>query len=250
MFAKVTLFRASFKISDKNPATFTHDVERPMDVKLNVIKPLQIDFSRSPFRHTNDGREVATLIPTFAHQYIKSGLLKENRKILVVQAASGGTGFARHEWGLGSLLYERLISLTDFALNANKENRIVAFLWHQGEHDAFENAHLSPKERYEFYYKNFLEQMQDYRARYGNIPLVTGGFCDEWAELYRQQCDAVQNALIDCCKQLKNAKFVSAQGLLSNKGAGQNNDNIHFCKKSLYELGQRYFNAYSDILNL
>ena len=74
---------------------------------------------------------------TFSEEYIKCGRLKDDRKLLIVRAAIGGTGFLKH-WGLNDMLYLKMLEMVDYALGLNPENKVVAFLWHQGEHDAFE----------------------------------------------------------------------------------------------------------------
>ena len=73
---------------------------------------------------------------SFAAKYAQA-YLEADRKILIVNAAVNGTGFARPEWGIANVLHHRLIAMVEEALSYNPENRVVAFLWHQGEHDAF-----------------------------------------------------------------------------------------------------------------
>ena len=93
-----------------------------------------------------DGRKVGNLSLIFAKHYVANGLLQEGRKLLIIHTAVGGTGFAKKQWGVGNVLYERLVDMTQCALDLNPENRIVAILWHQGEHDEFENADMTREE--------------------------------------------------------------------------------------------------------
>ena len=52
-----------------------------------------------------DSGKIGNFGLTFAEEYIKAGLLEEDRAILIIRAGVGGTGFCRKEWGLGSLLF-------------------------------------------------------------------------------------------------------------------------------------------------
>lgn len=191
----------------------------------------------------------ADISETFANDYIKAGYLQENRKILIVKAAVGGSGFARKQWGVHSGLYKRLLDMTNYALGLNPENRIVAFLWHQGEHDAFENASLSARERYEFYYSKLSEMLKDFTARYDkqDFPIICGEFCNEWADKNKVACDAVEKATKDFCSESKRYGFVSSEGLLSNNQKIKNGDDIHFCRASIYDLAERYFSEFQKI---
>jgi hypothetical protein len=75
----------------------------------------------------------------------------------------------------------------------NKENRLVGFLWHQGEHDASERADYDVTEIETFYYEQFKALLTDFRARYEqyDLPVVAAGFVDECRVLYEKQCEAV-----------------------------------------------------------
>lgn len=186
----------------------------------------------------------------FAKKYIESGCLKNGRKLLVVKAAFGGTGFAFHQQGVGNILYERLIQMTKSALSLNEQSKIVAFLWHQGEHDAFENAQFSDQERYDFYYNNLKEQFSSFRNEFKqfNFPYITGGFCDEWKKDYLNQCIAVENATKDVCKDLGNSSFVDLSNLNSNHQDIGTDDPIHFSKKSLKIIGEKYFEKFKLLI--
>ena len=220
-------------------------------VVIDMVYPTEIVFEKAHERPDGKGGSLADFSETFAKRYMEDGRLKNGRKVLIVKTAVGGTGFARHEWGIGSPLYERLNYMLDYALGLNAENRIVAFLWHQGEHDAFENAQLNNAERYDFYYKNFVAQIEDFRKKYGvNIPVIAGEFVDDYAEKSenKNNCDVVESALYAATDDIKKAKTVSSKGLLSNDETFHNGDNAHFCAESLYEFGKRYYSAFSEIV--
>ena len=197
-----------------------------------------------------DGQRVGNLSLIFAKKYLNNGLLDDGRKLLIIHSAVGGTGFAKKQWGVGNVLYERLVDMTKVALELNPENRIVAILWHQGEHDAFENADMKYEDRSDFYYSSISSMFDDYFDRFSlkNVPIIAGGFCDEWYLKNKEACDAV----IDGTKrflQAVNGRFVESAGLLSNNQKIHNYDDIHFCRESLYILGEKYYSEFEAILS-
>ncbi|MBQ9485721.1 MAG: hypothetical protein IJU83_02665, partial [Clostridia bacterium] len=234
---------------DKNPVWL--NVLKDGTVKLEMVYPTQMLLEQAHERLNGENKKVADFSETFAKAYIDGGYLQEGRKVLIVKTAVGGTGFARNEWGWNSALFDRLKLMTDYGLSLNSGNRVVALLWHQGEHDSVENAQLNAEERYDFYSKSFKKQMNAFRSRYGeNVPIIAGEFADSWAELpeNKTNCDAVEKALKDTCAEMGNAGVASSEGLLSNDQMFHNGDNLHFCADSLYQLGGRYFDIYEELI--
>ena len=221
-------------------------------VIIDMVYPTEMVFEKAHERVDANGNKFADFSETFAKCYIDGGFLEKGRKVLIIKTAVGGTGFARHEWGVGSVLFDRMNLMVNYGLKLNKENRIVAFLWHQGEHDAFENAELDTIERYNFYYENFKKQTLAFREKYGkDIPVIAGEFANSWAELSenKEKCDAVERATKDVCKDIGRAAVAESEGLLSNDDAFHNGDNIHFCADSIYEFGMRYYYLFEKIIN-
>lgn len=198
-----------------------------------------------------DNEGAANLSFTFASAYAKNNLQK-GRKLLVIRTAVGGTGFTRGEWLVTNKLYFRMLSMVDEALQLNKENRLVGFLWHQGEHDAFERAEMGkPVEEIEnFYYTHFKEMITSFRARYeaNDLPVIAGGFVDEWRVTYEETCNAIYNATKRVFAEIGNAEFVEAYGLKSNNQTVGNGDNIHFSREAIYEFGRKYYEKYLEII--
>lgn len=204
------------------------------------------DYRKSSFRCTLDFSE------TFAESYIKNGFLKQNRKILIVKAAVGGTGFSLGQWGVGNPLHERMKDMIDSALALNPENKLVSFLWHQGEHDSFEQPELTPAAREEFYYNAFKQTANDIRNRYNvpNLPIIAGEMVNDWADKFKEATSAVENATKRVCGNIGHADVASSEGLSSNAQAvNWSADDIHFSAVALKELGKRYFDKYSEIIN-
>ena len=222
---------------------------------LNVEKTVQevdgnllITYADKPFaleiakERTLNGNVYGDFALTFAQSYIKAGSLKEGRKLLIVRAAIGGTGFKKAHWGLGNLLYEKLKEMVEYALSLNEENRIVAFLWHQGEHDAFEKNDPA------VFKTQLADQLQDFRARYGEkIPFVAGDFVSEWKNKNLEDCKPILSNIREVIAENMPAAFVETADLLSNNEKHQNGDDIHFCRESLHILGKRYFDAFQSL---
>ncbi len=205
-------------------------------------KTLTIDIAKESI--TENGKR-GDLSLSFADEYVKRGLLAEGRKVLIVRAALGGTGFQRKQWGEGCVVEERMHEMIEYALALHEDSKIVAFLWHQGEHDAFEgNAPENYKEQ-------LTKTMNTVRERYHceDVPFIAGDFCNEWKSKNLSQCNPIVNVLREVFSGEKYG-FVETSDLLSNNQKLENGDDIHFCREALYTLGKRYFEAYCNILGL
>ena len=176
---------------------------------------------------------------SFAQEYIKNGLLQEDRKILIVRGAVGGTGFFDHIWGVNDPLGERLYKMTEYALSLNPDNRIVAFLWHQGEDDVCLG---NPVQNY---YQQLIGLFQEVRKRYGNMPLIAGDFVHAWKDY--EGGKPISNTIRKVIEDCGNSCFVETDGLKSNSQVLGDSDDVHFSKEGIYELGQRYFQAFQKI---
>ena len=208
---------------------------------------LSIEYADEPFsldiadEREKNGGTYGDFALTFAKAYDEAGLLQDGRKLLIVRAAVGGTGFMKKHWGLQDALYLKMLELTDYALSLNPENAIVGFLWHQGEHDAFEKNEPS------VYKKQLSSMLKEVRARYGNMPFIAGDFCNEWKSKNLEICKPIVQVIREVVDEAGNAGFVETADLPSNNQKHGNGDDIHFCRQSLRELGRRYFEAYKNL---
>ncbi|MBQ7152375.1 MAG: hypothetical protein IJR83_00350 [Clostridia bacterium] len=187
---------------------------------------------------------------SFVDAYRAAGLLAEDRKILIVRSAVGGTGFRDHHWGLHDDYYLQMLEMIDTALALNPENRIVGLLWHQGETDAALNA------TYDEHYNNLSTLLKSVTQRYHvpTLPFVAADFVQNWKRDLPDICKPVVDAIRAVCADYSHGAFVETDGLLSNKEQlaliGRDyDDTIHFSRESLYELGRRYFAAFQACLS-
>lgn len=188
--------------------------------------------------HTRGAVPIGDLGLSFAQEYLKAGLLAPDRKLLIVRAGVGGTGFVTHFWDESGICYRQLLSLTDYAVSLSPENQIVGLLWHQGENEAFEG---NKPETYYQQLKFLIDSVKD-RYQLTELPFVCGGFSKEWADKYRESCDAILAVIRKIGAEY--GAYIETEDLKSNNQDHGDGDDIHFCRESLHILGKRYFEAY------
>jgi len=219
------------------------DVKNPFEPSEKIWY-LNSDFTISMAAEAVLGNFAAgSLSLPFAARYIKSGLLESGRKLLIIRAAVGGTGFSDGRWGLRDDLFLRMTDMTKTALELGGENRLAAFLWHQGETDAGNRA------SYETHFENLSKLINSVRSSFNSekLPFIAGDFVHDWKMENISVCEPVIRAIMDVCAAAGSAAFVGTAGLLSNRQKIGIDDNIHFCREALYTLGEEYFKAFSAV---
>ncbi len=186
---------------------------------------------------------------SFAREYMNAGRLAEDRKLLILRTAVGGTGFSVDDWKAEDPLYLRMMEMIRTALSLNPENRLIALLWHQGETDA--DHHVT----YDYYRGHLSYLLGSVREEFGvpDLPFVAGDLSQDWKSTRQEQAAPVVAALRDICAS-QNASFVESDGLDSNRQDGFPHpfgwvDEAHFCRRAVYELGRRYYAAYVSIVD-
>ncbi len=235
-------------VDDANPY-FDNNEEGIRTLFINVNTPFRVTAAEECANQ--EGVKLGQFQLAFAKLYYDTYLRGTDRKVLIVQAAVGGTCFARKEWGSeGAVLFDRLVKMTEYALSLNGENRLKAFLWHQGESDTFENADWEPNKRYETHKKNLTEMFNSFCSRFDcqNIPLITAGFVPEWYEKFKEPANAVYAAIKEVLAE-RNGVFVDTALLKSNNEQLDNGDDIHFSRDALQKLGGRYFDAFVRLMS-
>lgn len=205
----------------------------------------------------------ASFAPYFAREYIRRGLLQEGRKLLIVYTPVGGTGFSARTWvdgneterrtGLWTMdgpLYKRMLDATDEAMAMHPENKLVAFLWHQGESDAWFLGGEDDEGMIGRYQKNFAGLVDSVRQRYGekDLPIVAGEFVRRgWYEENKRGSECIFEATRRVLNE-RGGKMVTTAELDCNDQVVSNGDTIHFCHESLRILGEKYCAALAEIL--
>ena len=190
------------------------------------------------------------LAMSFIRKYYDDFLLGSDRKLLLVRAAIGGTGFMRRQWTPDGVLYNRALDMADTALGLNGENRLVAILWHQGESEAVDGKGLGYDYLYSFYTESLTRLINDLKEKYGEVPFLAGGHCEDWIPRFAVESPAITDANKDVFKNFGHTGYVDTAGLGSNDRIvkGKYLDDVHFNRPALYELGERYYNVYREIL--
>jgi hypothetical protein len=222
--------------------TSVYKVENGVDSLSVVYHDEPLKFAVADVRIDKE-QVTNSLSLTFSEEYKKNGYLKNGRKLLIINAAIGATGFENNYWGLGKMLYNKMTDMVDYVLSLNSENRIVAFLWHQGEHDA--GYRHSPT----IFKAQFKEMLDAFKERYNipEMPIVAGDFVNEWKSANIEQCAPIIDA-IKTVIESENGIFVETFDLMSNNQKNGDGDTIHFCRESLHILGRRYFYAFKRII--
>lgn len=234
------------ELSDEYKIQFVKDENG--NSRLDIAIPPILYFGRAREKIDYE-RANASLANSFAQEYLRAGLLPDGRKLLIVKAAVGGTGFAKRHWTLGGVCRDRMYYMIDKALSYSEDMRIVAFLWHQGEHDAFERAELSADVRKSEHKRELLALFEEIRARYAshNFPIISGEFTPLWMNENKVACDAVLSAIKEVSDEIGCAALVSSAGLTSNGEKNGNGDILHFSREALMEFGKRYFEEYKSL---
>ena len=175
------------------------------------------------------------------------------RKVLLVGAAWGGTGFSEdvpsfhYRWVVtqdpvvGGDLYRSAVQRANAAINAalaeNPRSSFKGILWHQGESDAGNKA---PK-----YQANLTALIARFRKdlQVADLSVLLGQLGPFRKEANDENSKILDTALRSVAKEDGNAAFVSAEGLTSN------GDFVHFDNKSQRELGRRYAEAYLKLMD-
>lgn len=222
-----------------------------LNVNINVTDTgsgLDIVYPDTPFiiemateRSNSDGKPLGDLSLSFSKEYVSHKCLEDGRKLLIIRAAVGGTGFKKKHWGENDSVYHKMLQMTDYALSLNKENRLKAMLWHQGEHDAFEGNTPSS------YHSQLKTLFLNVRKRYScsNLPIIAGDFCHHFKISNPNNCEEIVKEIKSVIYEIGNSAFVETDGLLSNDQTIKNGDTYHFSRESLILLGKRYFMAYT-----
>ena len=177
----------------------------------------------------------------------------EGRKLLILRVSVGSTGFINGHWREQGDCYIRMMNVCHYALSLNPNNRLRGLLWHQGESDAVE------KVSFEMHYNNLSRLVNSVRKEFSapELPFVAGDFVHQWKDENMEICRPVVRAIRAFCENDMYSGFVETDGLKSNFqelgretqcGREVIKDTIHFSRRSLYVLGERYYDAWKKII--
>lgn len=154
----------------------------------------------------------------------------------LISCAVGGTCI--DQWCVGGTLFENACQQAELA---KKTSTIAGILWHQGESDCEDD-------RYPIYGKKLEVVLDTLRKRLNltEVPLIVGGLGDYLGSMNPlpryQNYVYINGAIRQYASSRWLTEFVSSQGLQPDS------DNLHFNSPSLYELGNRYYEAFLKCL--
>ncbi|MBP5466279.1 MAG: hypothetical protein J6Y43_01775, partial [Clostridia bacterium] len=241
-------------------------VDKTHDNDFNNLSSQKFRVRRAEERETTVGKRNDFSL-AFAREYY-TNFLPAGRKILIVRAAIGGTGFSENHpnnpnwnWKPTGDLYPRMINAVqealelDFGDSTDYRHRVVAFLWHQGENDAL--ARMA-EDVYYAYLRNLLNNVRT-TLNLPKLPFICGDFVHDWefGEVgTANACAKILAATKRVCQGAAPAAFVPTAGLKSNRQDPTHPmsardiviDNIHFCREAVNLLGKKYFDAYKALI--
>jgi hypothetical protein len=231
---------------------FTSEILSPAeDIEYQLVRFPDLPYVELAAEREMEGT-VGDFSLSFSREYLRAGQLKPEKKLLIVRAGVGGTGFAKGFWLPGGVCFTNLMALIDRVKGVKGNKRFLAFLWHQGEHDAWENPTWDGKTRGDEYAKHLNTVIASVRERCQapDLPVIAAGLCADWAAKHKPCVDAVLQGMQKTLAAAGNAAFINTAGLMSNRQAGASEtDDIHFSREALNELGQRYYKAYIKLLD-
>lgn len=193
-----------------------------------------------PLEHPNYPFNLGRIGPglAFARAYLSD--LPNNRSVLLVPTAQGGTGFANNRWNPGDNQFEPAVTRTLEALAVSPGNCLAGILWSQGESDVLDRMS-------EVGYRNALHTMiramRTRLARGGSadaIPFVLGQFSQDWTgPVPTADQQAILNAINATPKMIPYSSVVSTDGLTSNITQGLDGA-VHFDAVSQRTYGARF----------
>lgn len=172
---------------------------------------------------------------TFAKNYIDNGNLKSGRKVCIVPAGWGGTGFGNNNrWNPGQDLYTSAVYYTNQVMTKASGSRLVAILWHQGENDSGQT---------QSWYSTRLDWMvqnlrNDILGDNFKVPFVCGGMVPYWVDT-NAGAQPIEAALKDTPNRVAYSGFANPR--IPTVIAYNPSDIIHYNAAGARELGLRYY---------
>ena len=170
------------------------------------------------------------LCASFADRYAKHF----HKKIGLIPCADGGTRIL--QWQPGGLLFDHAVLMTRLAMRTSNFGGI---LWHQGESDCNDDNFSLYKER------AICMITEIRRALHAeDLPFIFGELSEDISQRWNLGDYPVRmNSIFrEIQSEIPNCRLVSSKGLSLKP------DGLHFNSTSLREFGNRYFDAYLELV--
>ena len=178
----------------------------------------------------------------FGRAYVEA--LPEQRDVLLVPTAHGGTALVNGPWSPGGYLFEDAVTRMEAALASGEGaaggNCVAAVLWHQGESDALryvgQDAYLSA-------WADMIETLRSRIPAAAEAPVVLGEFAEPWVESNPELVEPVLEAIRAVPDSVAFTAVADADDLSVNP-----HQVIHFDAAGQREFGERYFDKLRDAI--
>eukprot|EP00752_Nemacystus_decipiens_P010160 g9053.t1 len=176
----------------------------------------------------------------FGRAYVET--LPEQRDVLLVPTAHGGTALVNGPWSPGGFLFEDAVTRMKAALVSNEAdgNCVAAVLWHQGEADA--DHHVAQ----DAYVSAWVDMIGELRSRIpaaAEAPVVLGEFAEPWVESNPDAVEPILEAIRAIPDSVAFSAVADARHLSVNPG-----QTVHFDAVGQREFGERYFDTLKDAI--
>ena len=152
----------------------------------------------------------------------------------LIPCADGGTSIS--QWQPGEILFDHAVMMARLAM---RSSNISGILWHQGESDCKDT-------KFPYYKESLIRVITEMRRALGNenLPFIFGELSENISSRWDvKDYPKKMNLLFkEIEKEVPNCRLVSSKGLTLKS------DGLHFDSLSLREFGNRYFEAYVDLV--
>lgn len=195
---------------------------------------LKIIIAKDPMDHLYIEKNTIGFGLTFAKFY-KYRFLQPGRKILLIPASRGSTGFWTSFWNPGDTLYQDAVMRANYVLQ-NFPSKFVGFLWHQGESDVGNTAYAQAQDTMIVHFRKDVTGAD-------SVPFIVGGMVPFWV-----QQDTNRIKLQAVIKDTPNRVFRTGYADPTIPWIIEKPDNnvipVHYDAAGQREMGKRYFNEF------
>lgn len=192
--------------------------------------------AKEPLQHHTSNKKQIGFGLTFAKLYNKY-LNPDKKPILIIPCGYGGTSL-QQDWTFDGALYTDMIERVQQTLKKYPNSTVKAILWHQGESDVGNTNYSNLLDN--FILKSRTDISQEF-------PFIVGGMVPYWVSL-KEENITQQNIIKDTPNRVENVGYADPEIPSVIKKTDDTVDVIHYDAPGQRELGQRYFNAYLNVV--
>ncbi len=198
---------------------------------------LQIIPAVQPLDHkTKTADRIGIGLP-FAKEYADE-FLDDDREVLLIPVAVGGTAFIKSDWNKGDDYYQDAVNRFQLSHQQHPQNQLVAILWAHGESDAdWDNVNYQEQlDRF------IIDLRSDLRAP--EVPFLLGGMVPEFAESGPEK-QLVQSIIKDTPNRIENTYYVDPTNpfIIPADTA----ELVHFDAAGIREMAKRYWEVFKEL---